>query len=474
MNDQLAVAGNAAMNANMGGIKRGSIDLKLPPNKKQRGGQTPVDQKQSPVQGQRSTVSTSEQDNEPIVVSDSPVIKQQQPPAPVTTATPLGTLPQEMMPGTPSSTASTTLVGTPGPGQRPTQVPNVQLPNVHETARQQGIEQEVIDRLPLKALHCTFILQQVQEKKIVLSPNQYQQIRTLLNERVEAVKKQIALEKQGLATSSPADVNQQQQVQQQQQQTPQSLTQSLPQQQTSMATSMSPVTSAPATSMMPPTTMVAPTTVLTPTPQQQQQLLQQQQQQQQRMLQASMAMSPPVVSAAGVTTLSTTSTPAGGIRSSPTVTPMTPRAPTPSSVAAGSVSTPAATTVAARQVVSTLRPGMGPNDKVENTMMYANDVLKDVASKLSMNFKDELPASAPLEIVKDGHNCALAFDSPLKEGYKDETFSIAPDNDLFKQVKVDDDDVSGCWYESGMDNSINGMDMIMPGFEWDESGVMKV
>ncbi|KAL0576094.1 hypothetical protein ABG067_008968, partial [Albugo candida] len=40
-------------------------------------------------------------------------------------------------------------------------------------------------------------------------------------------------------------------------------------------------------------------------------------------------------------------------------------------------------TVSPRPTMAALRPGMGPDDKVVNTKMYANDVLKDIAAILA-------------------------------------------------------------------------------------------
>ncbi|KAI9320713.1 hypothetical protein BX666DRAFT_1910543 [Dichotomocladium elegans] len=127
-----------------------------------------------------------------------------------------------------------------------------------------------------------------------------------------------------------------------------------------------------------------------------------------------------------------------------------------------------------RQLATTQRPGMNPDNKVVNTMMYANDVLKDVGAILSQKHSEEAFERIPVEIVRGGPNCAFAYESALKEGYKDETFSIALESRGFRNEISESSDSSDSqidWYEPGMaDPGIAGMNEIMRGFEWDESG----
>ncbi|KAI7862544.1 hypothetical protein BDF14DRAFT_1854401 [Spinellus fusiger] len=124
---------------------------------------------------------------------------------------------------------------------------------------------------------------------------------------------------------------------------------------------------------------------------------------------------------------------------------------------------------------SVLRPGMGPGDVITNTMLYANDVLKDVSAILERAPLGSDHERQQLEVVRDGKHCTLAFatiSSALKEGYKDETFGTADNSPFLNRDTtpglIREEEAHNAWYEVGMDTDLLGVSDIMEGFSWGE------
>ncbi|KAI8096948.1 uncharacterized protein BX664DRAFT_325254 [Halteromyces radiatus] len=179
------------------------------------------------------------------------------------------------------------------------------------------------------------------------------------------------------------------------------------------------------------------------------------------------------------------------------------------------------------------RPGMGTDDKVINPMLYANDVLKDVAQLLTNPKSSSDIYSTPLFMVDDlivdgddtnpgsggrqqqldeegntnkkdsGDRRTVMFsESPslvhhaLKEGFKDETFgtnelmgmissntavnspwhdnqsshSSSLSSSSFSSCELNEDFVKNNWYQVGMDKDVLGIAETMPGLEFDVDG----
>lgn len=447
-----ATASPAAM-----GMKRGSIDLKLPPSKKRataqkpsptlsrQGQQTPPQQQQQPHAGKMDTGSPADQGKPPGQASNA---------------------------STPEILGSTPMVNA--------GVPNGAILKAQKTALARGIPEEIVALLPPKALHCTVILQQAEQKEINLTSAQLSQIEALLNERIAAAKKQLEQQRSQQQQQQQAQKQQppsqqppqpQQQPQQQapvvdlsggtppQQQPPSA---SLPRSSPAVAHTPASFQQAATPPMARPASVASPASDVAHTPQQ----LQQQQHQQQNAFQRSVpsstlshaTISTPVASAIAATAATMGPTP-------------TTAATTPASLAASASVQPSMTT---------LRPGMGPDDKVVNPMAFTNDILKDIASLMNVVPTEDENSTVQMRVVPDG-TMAMAYEpmmpyaSALKEGYKDETFSTALEaTPIEEPTTTDEEDVIGsAWYELGMDQEVLGIGHIMSGFEFDENNCIK-
>ena len=152
---------SAASTPNMGaigqiGIKRGSIDLKLPPNKKQKAAgstpqQTTIDLTQTPPPPQHAEPANSE-----TIVN------------------------------------SNTSIANANPGGMTASQRQTQSQMIYQAAISSGIPPQIVKLLPPRALQCSWLLQQAAQNRINVTPQQQQQIRNMLNERVEAAKQQLA------------------------------------------------------------------------------------------------------------------------------------------------------------------------------------------------------------------------------------------------------------------------------------------
>jgi hypothetical protein len=150
----------AAMQSGLG-LKHGSIDLKLPAAKRQKGADSPATSSQPQPQQQ-----------------PSPATKSQASP----TAAPGVTAPQ-------GEQLDTTAQGDAANGGRPA---NTQV--IIQAAIAAGYPPQVVVKLPQKALQANWVLQKAAQGKANIKPQQQQQIQAMLNDMVNQVKQQIANE----------------------------------------------------------------------------------------------------------------------------------------------------------------------------------------------------------------------------------------------------------------------------------------
>ncbi|KAG1078504.1 hypothetical protein G6F42_024230 [Rhizopus arrhizus] len=300
---------------------------------------------------------------------------------------------------------------------------------IYQAAIAGGLSPAIVNLLPPRALQCSWLLQQSAQNRIVLTPSQQEQIRAMLNERVEAAKQQLARQEQA------QQQQQQQQLQQQQQQ----------QQQQALNRRQSSGVSGNAIDLTGDNNNVKSEEIKQDTSQQaaqmmhllqqQQQmqsqalLLQQQQQQQQHQQQQQQQQQQQPI-------LQTKLTPTQSPRPITTV---------PGSAATILATTPNATT---NTPMAALRPGMGPDDKVVNTMMYATDVLKSVAAILASADQPK-DTDQPLKVVQDGPRSTLLFEPyPIKTDSDEDD-----DEDYYIEKKdkpvIDKQDIKNTWYEVG-------------------------
>lgn len=364
------------------GIKRGSIDLKLPANKKLKNNQSPA----------LSNVSTPPQQLP--LQQQTP---QQQPQLP---QQPLQQQNSPLRTGT-SAAQAVDLTSPPSTQQQ------TQTQMVYQAAIASGLPPAIVNLLPPRALQCSWLLQQASQNRLNLTPQQLQQIRAMLNERVEAAKQQLAQQGQSVTIQQAATPPQVQQ----QPQASSPLVAMVQQQQAS-----------------PRQPQVQQQQQQVPTPVVQQQAPVQAQQQQQP-VPVQQQIHPPAVQAK-----------------------MSPIA----------IQSPAKAT----PTMTPLRPGMGPDDKVVNTMMYANDVLKDVASILSAADKPKEPGCELKKVLENNRSALLFEPFPVKLDSSDDEEDIEAE---VKKVEVEPAvDVSRTWYEVGMDTDVPRMSDIMSGFHWIE------
>lgn len=419
--------------SNAMGIKRASIDLKLPPSKKQRAAAN-----QQQQQPQEAGVSSA----------PSPAVAAQQ--------------------AAPSSPATMLQTGQAPPpamgGGGPIATNNVSPQELQQAALARGFPAELLRVLPEQALQWSWVLTQAEKKALSLNPQSIDYLRKMLDMAVNAARRQLEQQQQqqqqNVATTTETP---QQQHTPSQQRTP-SVTSIRSSPAMTPAAASTPATNAAATPAQQPPPPPPPASASTPS-----------------MAAASRPATTPMTTPATIAATTSTATPAT-VATTPTTLTTTPTA------AAAAVSTPMASQVATTPTISRpqlsttpsqqQRPGMNAENKVVNTMMYANDVLKDVASILAQKTPDDAPEKIALDVMREGPHCAYAFDaSPFKEGYKDETFSLALDRGSLGKNEITKDnepaDPSTDWYEPGMmDPGIIGMNEIMRGFEWDESGAM--
>jgi hypothetical protein len=104
---------------------------------------------------------------------------------------------------------------------------------------------------------------------------------------------------------------------------------------------------------------------------------------------------------------------------------------------------------------------MGPDDKVVNATMYANDVLKDVARILATADKPVEPV-CEMKAVKEGPRSTLLFEPYIvkydSDGEEAEEEKTKP--------MLTEEDVYNTWYEVGMETGVPSLTEIMPGFNW--------
>lgn len=396
--------------SNAMGIKRASIDLKLPPSKKQRAAAN--QQQQTPQQqSQEAAVSSPATSSSPATMLQSG----QAPPAAMNS----GPIPMN----------------------------NVSPQELQQAALARGFPPELLRVLPDQALQCNWVLAQAEKKTLSLNPQSIDYLRKMLDMQVNAARRQLEQQQQNVTTTTESSQQQTPVPPPQQQRTP-SVTSIRSSPAMTPAAASTPATNV-ATPVVPPASSSTPSMAAASRP-------------------ATTPMTTPATIAA------TTCTPTTTVATTPTTLTTTP------TTTAAAVSTPmmAATPISRPQLSTTSqqRPGMNAENKVVNTMMYANDVLKDVASILAQKTPDDAPEKIALNVMREGTHCAYAMDaSPFKEGYKDETFSLALDRGLLgkNEMKDNEPDPSTDWYEPGMmDPGIIGMNEIMRGFEWDESGAM--
>lgn len=156
------VAAAAAMQSGLG-LKHGSIDLKLPAAKRQKGADSPATSSQPQPQTQQQP---------------SPATKSQTSP----TAAPGVSAPQ-------GEQLDTTAQGDAANGGRPA---NTQV--IIQAAIAAGYPPQVVVKLPQKALQANWVLQKAAQGKANIKPQQQQQIQAMLNDMVNQVKQQIANE----------------------------------------------------------------------------------------------------------------------------------------------------------------------------------------------------------------------------------------------------------------------------------------
>ncbi|KAI9486268.1 MAG: hypothetical protein EXX96DRAFT_548372 [Benjaminiella poitrasii] len=198
-------------NATQTGIKRPSIDLKLPANKKQRGTQSPAlsaagapqqpqqpQQQQQQQQQQKASPQNQFQQGSPAVASTLSMGTPQQPIVDLThpASTEMNHVSEPMMHNTPQVGMTFS--------QR-----QAQNQMVYQAAIASGLSPAIVSLLPPRALQCSWLLQQASQNRIQLTESQQQQIRAMLNERVEAVKQQLARQEQARRQSAPEETSQQ-------------------------------------------------------------------------------------------------------------------------------------------------------------------------------------------------------------------------------------------------------------------------
>jgi hypothetical protein len=274
---------------------------------------------------------------------------------------------------------------------------------IYQAAIDSGLSPQIVNLLPARALQCSWLLKQFSEGRISLTDQQQQQIRAMLNERVEAARQQLskqAIDTQGAsAPMQQPHANMSSNVQTIDLTGPD--TEQMSVKQESSQEMAENVAIDQAAQMM---------HLLQQQQQQQQQqhlLQQQQQQQQQQQTQQTHQQQ----------ALHQQQAQHGVAQPSPI----------------------------ARPSMVALRPGMGPDDKVVNTMMYANDVLKDVASILA-NVKQETEDEerTPLDILTGG------------------------------EKRISKDDMRSSWYEVGMDYDVPSITDVLPGFSWEKKNSCSV
>lgn len=269
---------------------------------------------------------------------------------------------------------------TPVQGQQATPQQQAQNQMIYQAAIASGLPPAIVSLLPARALQCSWLLQQAAQNRISLTPQQQQQIRAMLNERVEAAKQQLALREQA---QPPTQV----------QPKPSNMIDF-----TADAIKTEPVETKPVNPIQQATQMMH--------------LLQQQQQ--------PSPLQQPVVQ-----------------------TKLTPTIQSPRPIP-----------------TATLRPGMGPDDKVVNAMMYATDVLKDVARILTPTDQQEEPV-CELKAVTEGNRSTLLFEPYIiKYDSEDEEELVE------EKILLTEQDVYNTWYEVGMDTGVPSLTDIMPGFDW--------
>ena len=114
-----------------------------------------------------------------------------------------------------------------------------------------------------------------------------------------------------------------------------------------------------------------------------------------------------------------------------------------------------------------MRPGMGPDDKISNTMMYVNDVLKDVAAILAVSDQTQEPEPSMQVVKEERSHTALLFE-PYTLELESEENDIMIENDVKKET-LDEKEVLNSWYEVGMDTSVLRLNEIMTGFCWNDN-----
>ncbi|KAF1804266.1 hypothetical protein FB192DRAFT_1372013 [Mucor lusitanicus] len=140
----------------------------------------------------------------------------------------------------------------------------------------------------------------------------------------------------------------------------------------------------------------------------------------------------------------------------------------PGSAAAIIATTPNATT---HTPMAALRPGMGPDDKVVNTTMYATDVLKSVAAILASADQPK-DSDQQLTVVKDGPRSALLFEPyPIKmDSEEDDEDDEEEDVSIEEKGKmvISKQEIKDTWYQVGMDTDVPQLSEIMTGFHWQD------
>lgn len=217
------------------GIKRKSLDLKLPAGKKQRGTRSSA-ASQSPTLSRKNQKLLDKEKSGPTPASapSSSTLVQQKTPQNTTDMSSASNSPAMMNSTNITQSINQALAtgqgnmdnsnnvnfspnhagnngGIPVKGGMPLSQHQAQSQAFYMAAVSNGIPPQIVNLLPHKALQCNWLLQQAAQNKMTLSSNQQQQIQSLLSDHIELAKHQLTHQ----AESSPMhqhDQGSQQQV----------------------------------------------------------------------------------------------------------------------------------------------------------------------------------------------------------------------------------------------------------------------
>jgi hypothetical protein len=357
---------------------------------------------------------------------------------------------------------------------------------IHQAALASGLPLQIVNLLPPRALQCCWILQQAAQNRMNLTPQQQQYIRQTLNERVEAAKQQLAKQ---AAEKQQAQAQPQLQSQAQPQPQPQAQAQAQAQAQTQTQTqtqaqlqsqtqsqTQSQGQSQPQNVVQVNSSSSSPTITATDTQQQlvksevatledhknnnessqqatQMMHLLQQQQKQQVLMQQAKRQTPQKRS------LVSTQQPVPQIL--PTQPISTPIQPTPQLTPPQQVKQQVQTPPQQKITVPSPRPTPGIALKMavmgdQSPMLYVNDIQKEVDLLFSRPDQQPQPQKSFL-LQPDGPRNTLLF-----EPY--------PMDDLVMEERrgLIEDEIADTWYEVGMETGVPEMHDIFAGFSFDD------